>query len=306
MRSTSDILFNVLSQTLRHRVRTSRPSSATFAVFADGTGDDGAAEFSGTATVDSVSTTLAAAAGSAQLDQTAMSLTSAAGVTVGRRYLLSEVGRREWVQLVALDGTTAYAATPLANAYTTAAAFVSTDITAAIDATWVADESNLSDPSNPEPDYRIKWTITPSSGATEIAYTFFDLVRGSIDHNVTIEDVAARLWFTVDDLPIDHRLDQGARIIQGAWEDCQAELAAVGLNDAALRDAAMVDQFHMKRIALAFARNGKSPAGMTYRDVLDDYERFYERHIAASAKVTRATSSSGATTTGGATRLWGA
>lgn len=303
MRSTADIIYGVTGQTLRHRVRAGRPTSATFEVFADSAGDDDEPEFEGTATVDSVSTTLAAAAGVAATDPTALSLTSAASVAVGRRYLLSEDGRREWAQIVALDGSTAYAATPLANVYTTAATFVSTDITAAVDATWVADEANLSSPANPEPDYRIRWTIT-TSGVVAVAYTFFDLVRGAIDHGITMEDLRGRLWSIMDNLPTDARGDQGQLIIDAAWEDVQAELAAVRVNDAALRDAALVDQLLMKRIKLTFAENGQTPPGMTYADVLADYQRFYERHVVAAPALAVAKSSSGATSTA-RPRLWG-
>ena len=296
MRSTSDVIFGVTGQTLRHCVRSGRPTSATFEVFADTAGDDDTAEFSGTATVDSVSTTLSAAAGASQTDPTALALTSAASVVVGRTYLLSEDSKREWVRLVALDGSTATVNHPLANNYTTAATFVSTDITAAIDATWVADESNLSTPSNPEPDYRVRWEIL-YSGSTLVELTFFDLVRGSIGHGVTMEDLRGRLWSIYDRLPIDDRTNQGQDIIDDAWEDVQAELAAARINDGALRDGATVDQFLIKRILLNCGQNGVTPLGMSYADVLADYQRFYERHVIAAPSIAIATSTGAASRT---------
>lgn len=299
MRSTDDVIFAVLGQTLRHRVRAARPTSATFSVFADSVGDDGTAEFSGTATVDSVSTTLSAGAGAATTDPTVVPLTSAVGVTVGRRYLLTEDGRREWVQVVALNGSTVYSAYPLANVYTTAATFVSTEISAAVDATWVIDAGRLSNAANPDPDYRIRWTIV-TSGVTTIAYTFFDLVRGAVDHGITMDDLESRLWNVIDGLPIDHRVDQGRRVIESAWEDVKSDLAGNRINDAAIRDTSIVDQLLMRRIRLTFAENGHVPQGMTAREAIgyasDEYQRFFERNFAFSSNVPLATGPSSAST----------
>lgn len=309
MRTTSDIVLGVTAQVLRHRVLAGRPTSATFDVFAANAGDDDEAEFSGTATVDPVTTTLSAAAGAVQTDPTAIALSSAAGVAARRRYLVSEAGRREWVQLVALDGATAYAAAPLQNRYTTAATFVSADLTAAVDATWVADEGNLSDPSDPDPDYRVRWQIV-IGGETVIAYSFFNLLRGAVDHGVTMLDVAARLWNVIADIPIDDRPDQGERIIAGAWEDVQADLTGQRINDAALRDASLVDQLLMRRIKLNFAENGHYARGVDPAAALayaqSEYQRFFERNFAVASSLAMATRSSGGADKGKPKRLWGA
>lgn len=307
MRSTADVVFGVAGQTLRHRVMSGRPTSATYSVFALDAGDDDTAEWSGTATVDPVATTLAAAAGVGQADPTALSLVSASSVTVGRRYLVSQHGRREWVRLIALDGVTAYAAAPLQNAYTAAATFVSCDLTAAVDATWVADEDHLGDPSDPDADYRVRWEIL-YGGATLVEYSFFDLARGAVGHGVTLDDVEARLWNVIADLPRDHRGDQGQRVIDAAWTDVQADLAAHRINDAALRDAALVDQLLLRRIRLQFAENGYFPRGLdpatALADARGEYQRYFERHIGAAPSVARVTTASGGVTKGRATRYW--
>ena len=54
---------------------------------------------SGAATVDSVSTTLAAAAGRNTADPRALSVASATGIVAGRRYLLASGGRSELVKV---------------------------------------------------------------------------------------------------------------------------------------------------------------------------------------------------------------
>lgn len=298
MRSTDDVIFGVSGQTLRHLVRAGRPSAATYAVFAEDAGDDDdTPEWSGTATIDSVDTTIGQAAGVGQTNPATIVLTSATGVSVGRRYLISQAGVREWVYLVGLSGSTATASAPLQNAYGAGASFQGTEISATVDATWVADTDHLSDPSLPEPDYRVRWTVTVG-GETRVYYTFFDLVRGAVGHNVTMHDVEARLWGSLDDLPIDHRADGGARIIDAAWADVQVELAAQGFNDAALRDAAVVDQLVLHRVRVLFCQNGYSPRSLppdvALQAAIADYQRFLERHITGAARLAVATTSGAA------------
>lgn len=297
MRATTDIVYGVTGQTLRHRVRTGRPTSATFAVYADDAGDDDTAEFSGTATVDAVATTTAAAAGPGQTDPTLIEVTSAASIVAGRLYLISDDGQREWVCVVEIDGTDVYASAPLVNAYASGASFEGCDLTAAVDGTWVADSNNLSDPRTPDPAYRVQWTIA-IAGATRVELTFFDLVRGGIGHGITMHDVEARLWNVLEDIPVAHRGDQGQRIIDAAWEDVQGLLAGQRVNDASIRDAALVDQLLLKQIRLTFAINGFAPRGMPADLAItlarDDLQRFFERHFVAG-QVPLATSSNAAT-----------
>jgi hypothetical protein len=89
---------------------------------------------SGTVTLDSVNTTLsgAAAAGASTL-----SVTSATGITVGRRYLVGghEDAGGEQITVRAISGTTITPARPLYAAKASGAAFQTTRITAAISAT---------------------------------------------------------------------------------------------------------------------------------------------------------------------------
>ncbi len=302
MRSTSDIVFGVAGQSLLYRVPQGRPSAATFQVFAESAADDGTVEFSGTATIEDVNTTLDAAAGIGQDDRTVMSLATGGGtnVTVGRRYLVEGAGRKEWALIVGKDGDDIYTSAPLMNAYESGATLKGTHVSAAIDNTWVADESHLkADPSDPAPAYRVRLLITVG-GVDTVAYTFFDLVRGAIGHGITLHDVEARFWNLLDNCPVDHRADGGARLLDAAWQDVQSDLAAGHMNDGALRDAQLVDALLIRRVRLMFAENGQRPAEMTGDRFLEfaknDYERFLEKHFLVASKVTAARSpGSGAT-----------
>lgn len=297
MRNTADILYDVTGQTLRHTVRSGRPSAATYAVYAADAGDDDTAEWTGTATIDSVTTTTMSASGPAQVDPTLIEVTSATGITAGRSYLLSDDGQREWVTVVEIDGTDVYVSSPLRNDYASGATFVSCDITAAVDASWVADSDNLTDPSSVAPGYRVRWAVTVDSAA-HVELTFFDFVRGAVGHGVTMVDVEARLWNVIEDIPAPHRADQGQRLIEAAWEDVQAMLAGNQINDAAVRDASRVDQLLIKQIRLTYALNGYYPRGMSadiaIRSAQDDLERFFERNFAVASVPTATTSNAAA------------
>ena len=75
-----------------------RPSSATATIYKpDGT----VLVVSGSATIDSCNTTITATAAAGT---SALALTSATGVTVGRYYVLTAAdGRKEWVRVVAIE-----------------------------------------------------------------------------------------------------------------------------------------------------------------------------------------------------------
>jgi hypothetical protein len=95
--------------------------------------ETGAVLASGTATVDSVSTTLSS--GASQGAQS-IAVASATGVTVGRRYLLTgaEIVGGEWVTIRGLSGTTATLARPLALSHASGASVVSTRVSCAVSA----------------------------------------------------------------------------------------------------------------------------------------------------------------------------
>jgi hypothetical protein len=139
------LMFNVLGQTLNHRVIQGRPTAATFQVFRNYAVDEGTAEFSGSATIDSVNTTVNVASGAAQTDPQKISLASTAGIVTGRKYLLSEVSLQEWLEPMEVQPTYIRVRFPLANNYTTAALFQSTVISAAVDATFIQTLGKVSD-----------------------------------------------------------------------------------------------------------------------------------------------------------------
>lgn len=277
-RRTEDVVFEVSGQVLLYRVPQGRPVSATFEVFDDAMGDDGVPEFIGAATVDAVNTTVAAASGPGQSDPRRLNLTSTAGIVVGRKYLLSESQLREWVEPVMVGSGFVRMRDRLQNDFTTAATLQSTYVLAAVDAAWVADSGNLSDLSDPNPDYRVRWSVDVS-GSIQIAYSYFDLVRAPFLHSVDVNDLVARFPGLAEGLMTGDRLDQGRRIIDDAWRVVRGELAALRLNDTAILEDEALDEAVLRAALVQLAEAGIHPRSFTATEYVTLTRANYDRHV---------------------------
>lgn len=98
---------------------------------------------SGSATLDSVSTTLAAAAGKGTADPRALTVTSATGIAVGRRYLAVSGGKSEVVRIDAVSGTTLRLVGDLPTYFASGSSFLGLEVSATIPAEVCADVNFL-------------------------------------------------------------------------------------------------------------------------------------------------------------------
>lgn len=297
MRETQNIYFGVTGQTLSHRVQRGRPSSASFKVFYRLHDDDSdEIEFQGSASVDSVSTTLGDAAGFSQSDSRAIALTDASGVQVGRLYRLSENGRKIWVEVTEVNGNDLQIRHPLTEDWTASAAFESTYVDISIDDTWVADEDHLFSQSDPNPTFRIRLEVTIDSD-THVEYAFFDLVRGDVQHHLTVHDLESFWPGVVHQLATDQRVDRGQTYIDEAYKEAQHRLHAIGLNEAGIRDNAAVDQFTLLVARRRLAEGGIKPPNTEWTDFLElartAEDRYFEQHFGQSLRRDVATGTGG-------------
>lgn len=97
---------------------------------------DEGSETSITANIDSVSTTLSAAA---SRDDDSVSVASATGITVGRRYLITSLGKKQQVTVRAISSTTIYLVEPLRDDVASGATFVGLLVTHALSAAQTAE-----------------------------------------------------------------------------------------------------------------------------------------------------------------------
>lgn len=258
MTEVQDILFDVTGQFLIWDCQEGRPSSVTSVeVFRVEVGDAGPAELatSGVAAVETnPSTTVDAASGVGQADPRIVNIAATTGAAVGRRFLLTAADAyREWVEVVEVDaGVSVTARHPLHRAYAAADTFQSTRISIAVDATWVADEANLSGPSvdslnmgrsrgdSPNPCYRVRWVYVVA-GVTYVQDGYFDVVRYRGEHGVQPQDIEVLVPGWLDSLPTDYRSDQGRPLIDQAYDEVRMDLHQVWIPDQAVANPKVID-----------------------------------------------------------------
>lgn len=287
MRSTTSLTFGVAGQTLELRAQQGRPTAVTFAAYRDVTLDGGTAEFSGTATIDTVNTTVSQASGDGQTDPQQVFLSSTAGILTRRKYLLSEASKAEWVEPIEIQPTYIRVRQQLANAYTTAATFVGTTMIASVDDTWAATPGKLSYLQDTNPDYRCRWVYTVA-GVQYVTYSFFDLVRERVLHDVDLDDVNARVPGLADSLPKEYRPTNGRELIDSAWRMVRARLLAAGLQPDVMRDDEGLDEMVILGALKILADGGWRPPAMDLQTFVQtaskNFEDFFQINYAASLR----------------------
>lgn len=250
-----DILYNVTGQKLVFDCPEGRPSSVTSSdVYLNSYGDDDDTEAAttGIAAVETnPNTTFDAASGSGETDPRICNLAATTGIAKNRRYLATDAtGEKEWVEVIAITSATSVQARfPLRNAYANADTFESTRVTHAIDATWVADKTNISvvDP-NPYYRWRLEYVV---DSVTYVANVFFDLVRASGTTTVTGQDVDGAYprmnW--LHNLAAEDQEDGGERVIREAYRQVKLKMSTAGRADEAARNREVIDDLVIHRAA---------------------------------------------------------
>jgi hypothetical protein len=215
-----EVIFDVTGQVFYFDPPEGQASGTpTLSVFASDVEDDGTAESAttGSCSVDSVDTTLN---GAISQGATTATLVLGTGVTKGRRYRLTDGdGDTEWVEVRAITGTAVTFRHPVINDYASGSTFEGCRISISVNSTWVADENNLTDvPSiaSGGSGYRLRWSYTVNSIPT-VSVSYADLVRYQAKNLVTALDVDRRFPGWVDRLPSDYQRDQGAALVEEAY-----------------------------------------------------------------------------------------
>lgn len=150
-------------------------ASPTFAVLSE----DGGSLATGTATVDSVNTTLSSGVGDGAVS---LSVTSATGIAVGRRYYLTagEDAGGEVVTIAAISGTTLTLARPTLRAHASGAAFYSTRVSCVIPSSACTQVRR---------GCRVEIAYTVSAAARPVVSLEFDVTRYALRTGLTLEHV---------------------------------------------------------------------------------------------------------------------
>ena len=147
---------SIRSIVLRDDGRPVAPASATYAIVDLRYDADDASHTveSGSATIDSVSTTTSAAAGKGTSNPRQLTVASATGITAGRRYLLSYGGWAEEVRVAAVSSTTVVLTAPVSRAFVSGASFTGLEMSATVTSGTCAEEEYLDAPNM----LAVKWT----------------------------------------------------------------------------------------------------------------------------------------------------
>jgi hypothetical protein len=294
---TLDIAFGVTGQSLFFDAPEGRPSSVTSSsIFENSTGDDGTAESAttGSAAVETnPSTTFDAASGAAQANPTKCNLTATTGIAPDRVFLATNaLGQKEFVEVTAFASADyALVREPLQFDYTTADTFVSTRITHAIDATWVAASSNLSDEFDPNPRYRWRLVYVVSS-VTYVHDVYFDLLRYPSRHDVRPTDVNHRAPGWTERAASYYR--DGRIAIDEAHQVVKFDLYNLSTPDQSIRNREVVNELvKLKAIELV---------DQTELNAKHYNDRFMQ--LLANGKTVTSKSSSGAASPGDVVSKW--
>jgi hypothetical protein len=288
-----------------------RPSSVTsVTVYASEAGDDGTTEAAttGTAAVETnPDTTFDAASGVDQSDPRICNLAATTGIAVGRSYLAtSATGESEWVEVRAITSAASVQARHnLVNAYANADTFESTRISISIDDTWIADENNISDDLNPNPGYRVRWVYVVG-GIKRVHDSYLNVVRYRADHDVTPQEVDLVRSGWIHDLPSEHAEDQGAALIDDAYQEVVFDLHAIDVPAEMLRNRSVVNRLTIRKAIMMASENKAAATGNTtaYELDRDNYNALLDKLVRVNMKTQMSADASGAAVMRHAVSLW--
>ena len=244
-----DLPFEVTGTELVYDAQEGRASSVTaVSVFQWDIGDNTTPESAttGSASIDSVNTTIDANSGVSSADPTLLNLAATSNIVLGRDYLITNaLGKFEWPDMQAItSAASANSRSPLYNDYVSGDTLVGTRLSITIDSTWVADEGNISNGELHHPGWRVRWEYIVDS-VTYVRTSYFDLVRVPAGHGVTSASIERLHAGWMNHLPRDHQEDQARAFIDEAYRQFRIDLYQEKIDDSAIRDRDIVDEFVM-------------------------------------------------------------
>lgn len=273
----------------------------TYSVWAGDDGDDDTAEFTGTATSDSISVALTSASGYSQTNRRRVNAPGTT-LTVGRPVLIANTGgQRELVTPTKLAAASFDVEQPLAYDYAAADTVVSIRYTATVDPTFIATESKLNDPEVP---YRVRWVYTVASIARR-AWTQFDVVRQPLKGGLTAADLfelhpgmAHKEW-------VSTRGQKFAAQIDAARERLDFEYRLHGILSHEVRDSQVDQELWRSCAMMLIAEAGVYPTGRDAEGyILERQKRFNSDFLSAKQMILLDQSKSGAITASPVRQMW--
>jgi hypothetical protein len=238
------------------------PSSVTASVFDGEDSNDDTALYSPVVTVDSLSTTLAAAAGQDQAAglRNRITVASASGIATDVLYLLDNTSsQREVVEPRKIASTVIDLVHDLQYVYPiTTSTLKGIRCTFTVDATWVATEENITEPNAPS--YRVRWQYTVA-GTVYNLQTYLRLVRKPFRSTVTYRDLVARWPAMLEGQSREMRGDRFRKLIEAAENTVRTDILAEGYKPEQFNDTETIDRLVNLALDYHIARFLKEPTG---------------------------------------------
>lgn len=323
--SRAALIYNLTGQTLPFyppeaevRADGAPTADATYSIWRGTDSNDVTAELTGTATLDTVSTTVATtAAGYAQANRRKIILASTTGILAGVPFLLANTYlEREVVVPYEVQTTFVLVENDLAHDYAiTTSTFKSLRQVFTIDATFIQTASNINTygadyetyarhrrPASyaSVPPYRVRWRYVTGSTTRE-AWTYFDVVRQVGKHNVTANDLREIFPDISDREWREQRGQQFAKQIDAAWDLLCIKVRFAGYAIDQLREGPVVDELVRRGALMVIAEAGITPGRRDVdtwvRERRKDWDDMCAAAFGASLHVWIDTGTTGAITT---------
>lgn len=271
------------------------PSAPTAKLYSAEQSNDDTAEQTPTVTVDATSILTNAASGyfNHAVSRRRVFLASVAGLAVGRRYLLQNlVGQREVVTIRQIGTTSVDVEFDLGFDYPIGSSLLGIRMTWTVDATWIADETNINDAREP---FRVLWQYT-SNGTTRRQWQLLDVTRFPARSGLTVNDLADH----VPDIAYQEEApgmgSRFQRLIAAGWRRLSRDLRGHGFDPNAIVDG-LRDDLHLLSTLLEWSEAGHAPPGRDVEAYRAERTRTYlteiERLVQAGKLRTNSTDGSG-------------
>lgn len=252
------------------------PSAPTVKLYRADQSNDDTPEQTPAGTVDATTILTNAASGffNHAVSRRRVFLASVAGLVVGRRYLLQNlVGQREVVTIVKIDATSIDVELDLGHDYPIGSSLIGIRITWTVDATWIADETNINDAREP---YRVLWQYT--IGTSRRQWQLLDVTRFPARSGLTVNDLADHIPDIVyqDEAPGMGSTFQ--RVISAGWRRLSRDLRGHGRDPNSVLDG-LRDDLHLLSTLLEWAESGHAPPGRDVESYRAERQRLYLTEI---------------------------
>lgn len=295
-------------------------AAATYKVYRGTKSDDEDPEFSGTATLDGVSTTVDAASGYAQTNRQKLNVAATTSMAVGERYLISAAkGHREIGTVTSITSADyVELEEPLAYDYAASDTVKGIRHYFTIDATFIADESNITvygsnalfdrvaDTNTIAPPFRVRWSYTTGSVA-QITWTTLAVVRAPAKTRITGNDLRGLLPDAMLEEWLLQRGQDFAPQVLAAERDVRIDARANGYDPDSVRDPEIWDRIVLQKLVLLIAEAklaGGADVGPWLEVAHTKYVQYLEKTLGTTLRAWVDTSTTGGITPEPARQLW--